>query len=403
LSCTTPRCGAALVFASGRRRTTLLIMSDTSQGTGWWQASDQKWYPPELYPADWQPIDGAVGPADDTANDTAAAVEQPTVMAPVVRAEPAPVAAPIDPFFERSAPVVAPAALHRADVAETPPAADPIAPAGSDWSMPPAGAPLSGEAAVVPSATETTSVIDWTSPSAEQPLIDPAPAPAAWHAPVDPATTEPTLVDGIAPIRVDPTQVQPALAHVVADLVAPQAPPATWDQAPEQPFNAPSASARGEPAVSSSQADMASGLLGLIGAAGLIAGSFFVWAKAGGTLTSGTLNGLTGSNGWGTLICGLVVASLVAALLVGYRKPWVGGAMVLAAVVGLGLAVFSILDINSTSDDLPGVLRAENVSASVADGAVLDLDIGIWIVTAGGVVAAIAGVLALIRRDDTKS
>ena len=25
-------------------------MSDTSQGEGWWQASDQKWYPPETHP-----------------------------------------------------------------------------------------------------------------------------------------------------------------------------------------------------------------------------------------------------------------------------------------------------------------------------------------------------------------
>ena len=25
-------------------------MSDTSQGPGWWQASDGKWYPPETHP-----------------------------------------------------------------------------------------------------------------------------------------------------------------------------------------------------------------------------------------------------------------------------------------------------------------------------------------------------------------
>lgn len=400
-------------------------MSDTSQGTGWWQASDLKWYPPELYPTDWQPIDDAADPADDgsvgdgaaggiahdtadaiatdIADDTAAAVEQPTVMAPVVLAEPAPIAVPSDPVFERPAPDVAPAAQHQAEVAEMPPAAEPIAPPDINWSMPPAGAPLPGEAAVAQPASEPTSVIDWTSPSAEQLPVDPAPAPATWHAPADPATTEPTLVEGIAPIRVDPTRVQPAVAHAAIDPTAPQAPPATWDQAPAQPFNATAASALGEPAPRSGEAEMPAGILGLIGAAALIAGSFFAWAKAGGTLTSGTVNGLTGSNGWGTLICGLIVASLAAALLVGDRKPWVGGAMVVAAVVAVGLAVFSIVDINSTSDDLPGVLRAENVSASVADGAVLDLDIGIWIVTAGGVVAVIAGVLALMRRDVTKS
>ncbi|MEY2451119.1 MAG: hypothetical protein QOD92_693, partial [Acidimicrobiaceae bacterium] len=25
-------------------------MSDISQGEGWWQASDHKWYPPEQHP-----------------------------------------------------------------------------------------------------------------------------------------------------------------------------------------------------------------------------------------------------------------------------------------------------------------------------------------------------------------
>jgi hypothetical protein len=30
-------------------------MSDTSQGPGWWLASDGKWYPPETHPA-YEPI-----------------------------------------------------------------------------------------------------------------------------------------------------------------------------------------------------------------------------------------------------------------------------------------------------------------------------------------------------------
>ena len=30
-------------------------MSDSTQGPGWWQASDGKWYPPELHPSVQQP------------------------------------------------------------------------------------------------------------------------------------------------------------------------------------------------------------------------------------------------------------------------------------------------------------------------------------------------------------
>ena len=45
-------------------------MSDTSQGPGWWQAADAKWYPPELHPdyraqpapeSSYQPPSGAGG------------------------------------------------------------------------------------------------------------------------------------------------------------------------------------------------------------------------------------------------------------------------------------------------------------------------------------------------------
>jgi cytoskeletal protein RodZ len=37
-------------------------MSDTSQGPGWWQASDQKWYPPEQHPNYQAPAPAAPPP-----------------------------------------------------------------------------------------------------------------------------------------------------------------------------------------------------------------------------------------------------------------------------------------------------------------------------------------------------
>lgn len=41
-------------------------MSDTSQGPGWWQASDGKWYPPEQAPTAAAPVAGV--PAGDLAD-----------------------------------------------------------------------------------------------------------------------------------------------------------------------------------------------------------------------------------------------------------------------------------------------------------------------------------------------
>jgi len=71
-------------------------MSDTSQGPGWWLASDGKWYPPEQVPGPTEPVAPVVPPP--------AAVEPPPV-APVAPAPVAPVAATPPPV---TPPVVPP-------------------------------------------------------------------------------------------------------------------------------------------------------------------------------------------------------------------------------------------------------------------------------------------------------
>ena len=38
-------------------------MSDASQGPGWWQASDGRWYPPSAQPGPARPTSGPPGPA----------------------------------------------------------------------------------------------------------------------------------------------------------------------------------------------------------------------------------------------------------------------------------------------------------------------------------------------------
>lgn len=44
-----------LPTSSRRRRRAGVEMADTSQGPGWWQASDRKWYPPETHPLPMPP------------------------------------------------------------------------------------------------------------------------------------------------------------------------------------------------------------------------------------------------------------------------------------------------------------------------------------------------------------
>jgi hypothetical protein len=370
-----------------------MAMSDTSQGPGWWQASDHQWYPPELYPTEWQQPEAEAAPV----------VTEPE---PVVAFEPAPVVtqpepesfvpepAPSEPVVTEPEPVVAfvPPAAVTPDVAAaieqpTMMSSAPVATTGTDVGAAATEADELFASGFAAAATQAPGV-DWTAPSAERPTgIAIGEDGQTWASP-DPATAEPTMVQGIAPVTVDPTQLQPVVgAPTTAPAGTPLASsPSAWDDTPEMTVT------------KSDRSDPISATVAIVGAALLAVGSFMPWAEAAGTLTSGTVNGLSGSNGWGTLICGLVVLAGAALLLMGNRKPWVGGGIAFAGAVGLGLAVFSILDINSTSDDLPAVLRAENVSDAVASGAKLDLALGIWLATAGGVIALVGGLIALARR-----
>ena len=107
-------------------------MSDTSQGEGWWRASDGKWYPPETHP-DYQPpappapepepappvppIAETPSPADQNARATIAAPIPQVPPAPA--AEPPPAVPPISPDVPAGATIVSPAA----PVGGAPPAA----------------------------------------------------------------------------------------------------------------------------------------------------------------------------------------------------------------------------------------------------------------------------------------
>jgi len=65
-------------------------MSDYPEGPGWWQASDQKWYPPESFPSD---APAQPPPATPPSFEQPPAAEQPPGMPPGPGIPPAPGAA----------------------------------------------------------------------------------------------------------------------------------------------------------------------------------------------------------------------------------------------------------------------------------------------------------------------
>ncbi len=158
-----------------------------------------------------------------------------------------------------------------------------------------------------------------------------------------------------------------------------------------------------DPAVASSYReptpppDLVAGAVGLFGAALLAIGSFLTWARSDG-IVEATVNGLTGSNGWGTLTCGMVVALGSALVLTGRRSAVVGGVMLVASLAAVYLCGFSAVDIVSTSDELPTVLVGAGVERGAAETASLELATGFVVVAAGAAVSLVGGAIAFARR-----
>lgn len=145
--------------------------------------------------------------------------------------------------------------------------------------------------------------------------------------------------------------------------------------------------------------DLFSGAIGVIGAVFLVIGSFLDWATAGGSLTTGVVEGIGDSNGIGTLITGGICAFVAGLLLSGQRKRWVGLAMIISAGVAVALSIYSIVDITSTSNSIPENLieRFPTIDPAVASNAKLDFDLGLWSVLGGSVISLLAGLSGFKR------
>ncbi len=335
-------------------------MSDVSQGPGWWQASDGKWYAPELYPTDWvKPDDATVFEAESVTESTVPpgdAALAPADAVPTTEEQAAPVGAA--EFEAPSASDVPTAALP---VVESPPTQ--VVPSLPPLYQPPPdsphlSAPESFPTASGPAFAQPTAAPAYVSPAASAPIG----SPTQWAPP-----TAPPMAGDSAPVPEPPLE-EPAEVTIPAEIVRRRAP------------------------------DIFTAILGVAGAALLVVGSVLGWAEASGDHFTGAVNGLSDSNGLGTLLAGAVVAMGALLAVAGRRAWWVGAGISAAALVASGLAVFSLVDIANLSADLPELLLVQDQDPELLFGLGLDYATGLWLVIAGAGVSVVAGMVALARR-----
>jgi hypothetical protein len=159
-------------------------------------------------------------------------------------------------------------------------------------------------------------------------------------------------------------------------------------------------------------------VMGIVGGAVLVIGSVLPWAKVSldldrfaqllgvdpsvmaglGAPTSQNVGGLD-ADGTLTLIAGIVVL-VCAGVLLAQNIRWLGIVMLLAGLAGAGIAVFDIVSKDRQLDDALAEagpqLEAIGLSAATFRQVfTVSFSIGIYLCVLGGIVAIIAGVLAL--------
>jgi hypothetical protein len=306
-------------------------MSDSSQGPGWWIASDGKWYSPELHP-DVLDADAERDPSDSETADTEPADTEPDTPEPAEPESVEPQRAVAEPDDVEPDEAVGASqedeAVEEDDAVAEDADADDEAPTESN-------APVYLSAAAAATTPAATGVAEsWTPTTYSQPPVEEADGPP---------------VEGEA-VADDDTMVVTATTNIVAGLVA------------------------------------------LIGAALIVVGSFLPWGTATGLL-SGTVDGFD-SNGIGTLVAGVALAASAGLLIAGVRHWLMLLAVLVSSITAIGLAVYSMFDITgSASDKLVEEVIAvtgQDAAAVAAAGTGLDVGYGLWMVLAGGTVGLIS-------------
>jgi hypothetical protein len=147
-------------------------------------------------------------------------------------------------------------------------------------------------------------------------------------------------------------------------------------------------------------------ILGVVGGALMALGSFLAWAEVSGGGTSVTAKGVDGSDGYITLIAGLV--AIVAGILMARgTKRVLAVLVILAGIVGGGIGLYDALTAKESVLDAAAEELAPSFGASAEqvrtalDQAIdagqlsVTISIGLYVVIAGGVVALVGGILGL--------
>jgi hypothetical protein len=148
------------------------------------------------------------------------------------------------------------------------------------------------------------------------------------------------------------------------------------------------------------------GILGVVGGALLALGSFLTWAEVTGGGTSVTAKGVDGSDGYITLVAGLVAVVAGIMMARGTRRV-LAVVVILAGIVGGGIGLYDALTAKDSVLDAAAEELAPTFGASAQEvRAALDqaidagqlsvsISIGLYVVIGGGVVALVGGIVGL--------
>lgn len=363
-------------------------MTEASGGDGWSQAENGRWYPPakaatDAFASDLDAEvdalvskvmddDAAGGQTEPPVSDDRAPWDEPTAEIPVVRVD------------------------EETDAASAPEVAAPEL--AAEVSAPAVAAEASSSAVAADPGTPAPAVFDRVKSPFQAPGSESDPL-AAVALPVDSPPGDDLDATGVVvPGLHEPTRIQPPVNTSTPMGWSPDEP----DEEESEPVQEVQAASDEGPASGKLRLGPMAilGTLGLLGAgAALIAGAFLIWADGTGEV-SGGLDGFD-SNGLGTMICGVVLALIAAAALLGLvtsKKTQLLMQILAAAaaLVAVGILVFSWLDISDLSDQLEAVVDERNGG----DGGV-EHGVGFW-VSAGGAVLGFLSAWLLRMRGKSK-